>query len=165
VSGFCGRPSLCSLSCEEFYKDLNERYPKDSETCSKLPFVDCETGLRPDWYFKPNEVWEMRGADITLSPVYPAAKGKIPGVDRGLSMRFPRFMKLRDDKGTAQATTPVELAEAYFRQEAGRQEDIKKPADAMAATKPPAKIRHSVDSDFEEEDEVEEEDAWAADIL
>jgi DNA ligase-1 len=51
----------------EFYKDLNERYPKDSETCSKMPFVDCDTGLRPDWYLKPNEVWEMRGADITLS--------------------------------------------------------------------------------------------------
>ena len=86
-----------------FYKELNERYPKDSETCSRVPLANMETGITPQWYLKPSEVWEIRGADITLSPVYPAARGLIPG-GRGLSMRFPRFIRLREDKGVEQAS-------------------------------------------------------------
>jgi len=44
---------------DTFYKELNERYPKDSDTCSRTPFVRAETGLTPQWYFKPSEVWEV----------------------------------------------------------------------------------------------------------
>ena len=44
---------------DQFYKDLNDRYPKDSETCGRVPFARMQTGLTPQWYFKPNEVWEV----------------------------------------------------------------------------------------------------------
>lgn len=44
---------------DQFYKDLNERYPKDSETCGRAPFARMQTGLIPQWYFKPSEVWEV----------------------------------------------------------------------------------------------------------
>ena len=37
-------------------------------------------------WFEPREVWEIRGADITLSPVYNCAKGLISPA-RGLSLR------------------------------------------------------------------------------
>lgn len=52
---------------------------------------------------------------ITLSPVYPAAASLL-GSKRGLSIRFPRFMKLRDDKSWEQATTSDQFAEMYRKQ-------------------------------------------------
>ncbi|CEH17716.1 ATP-dependent DNA ligase I [Ceraceosorus bombacis] len=59
----------------------------------------------------------IRGADITLSPVYTVAKGQIAS-DRGLSLRFPRFIKRRDasDKGPEDATTPEQVAHMYRQQ-------------------------------------------------
>lgn len=52
---------------------------------------------------------------ITLSPVYPAAATYI-GNERGLSIRFPRFMRLREDKGIEQATTAEQFADMYRKQ-------------------------------------------------
>jgi DNA ligase-1 len=52
---------------------------------------------------------------ITLSPVYPAAASLLGG-ERGLSMRFPRFMKLRSDKSWEQATTSDQFADMYRKQ-------------------------------------------------
>ncbi|KAI0092934.1 hypothetical protein BDY19DRAFT_920969 [Irpex rosettiformis] len=105
---------------DTFYKELRERYPADSETCAKTPLWDptIETGgLRPEVYFKPQEVWEIRGADITISPVSVAALGMISD-KRGLSLRFPRFMKVRDDKSIGNASTPEFLADMYRSQQA-----------------------------------------------
>jgi hypothetical protein len=62
------------------------------------------TGLIPDVWFKPCEVWEIKGADITLSPVYPAGRDSLGG-ERGLSVRFPRFIQIREEKGWEEATT------------------------------------------------------------
>ena len=53
---------------------------------------------------------------ITLSPVSVTAKGLISD-ERGLSLRFPRFMKLREDKGIQQATTPSFVASMYRSQD------------------------------------------------
>lgn len=33
--------------------------------------------------------------------------------ERGLSMRFPRFIKRREDKGPLESTTPQQLAKIY----------------------------------------------------
>jgi len=102
---------------DEFYKALNERYPEGSGNCSHTPQWNVNTGgLRPNVYFKPREVWEIRGADITLSPVYMAAMGLV-STSRGLSLRFPRFIRLREDKGTTEASTPEFLASLWNKQE------------------------------------------------
>ena len=79
-----------------------------------------ETGERPVWWFRPTEVWEVRGADITLSPVHMAAAGMVPGSPRGLSMRFPRFIRKRPDKRLADATTPDQLVELFRKQMQGQ---------------------------------------------
>ncbi|GLB37636.1 putative DNA ligase [Lyophyllum shimeji] len=103
-----------------FYKALSERYhlSETSETCSREPLWGCDTGgLVPEVYFKPQEVWEIRGADITLSPVSVAAKGLV-SESRGLSLRFPRFMRVRDDKTIEDASTPHFLAKLWRDQEA-----------------------------------------------
>ena len=61
------------------------------------------------------EVWEVRFADVTLSPVYTAGMGLV-SEERGLSMRFPRFIRIREDKGIDEASTGRQLAEMWEKQ-------------------------------------------------
>lgn len=98
------------------------RFAENSETCYDARNESCREsydtgGYLPDVWFEPREVWEIRGADITLSPVYTAAKGYI-SEERGLSLRFPRFLKRRTDKNPEDATTPQQLADLYREQNA-----------------------------------------------
>lgn len=53
---------------------------------------------------------------ITESPVSVAALG-LASSTRGLSLRFPRFIKVRDDKTIEEANTPSYLAEMWRSQE------------------------------------------------
>ncbi|KAG2015773.1 DNA ligase, variant 3 [Coprinopsis cinerea AmutBmut pab1-1] len=49
---------------DAFYKNLSESYSLNSDDCSDQSRWDCELGgFRPDVYFKPKEVWEIRGAE------------------------------------------------------------------------------------------------------
>ena len=67
-------------------------------------------------WFEPTEVWEILCADITLSPTYKAAFGMAED-GKGISLRFPRFIRLRDDKKIEQATNATQLTEMYFNQD------------------------------------------------
>ena len=74
----------------------------------------------PSFWFQPNECWEIRGADISESPVHCAAIGIHRGNEcdesKGLSLRFPRFRSLRVDKNIQNATTSSQLVEMYLQQ-------------------------------------------------
>lgn len=74
-----------------FYKAAKERYDKQHVLPCKLSYVN--TSETPDVWFTPTEVWEIRGADLTLSPVHKAAVGLLHP-ERGCSLRFPRFIKV-----------------------------------------------------------------------
>jgi DNA ligase-1 len=52
-----------------------------------------------------------------LSPVSVAAKGLVSG-SRGLSLRFPRFLRVRHEKGVEQASTPHFLGNMWRTQQA-----------------------------------------------
>ena len=71
------------------------------------------TALTPDRWFRPGLVLEVRGAELTLSPIHRAAEGAVrPAV--GLALRFPRFTgRIRTDKGPTDATTSDELLQLY----------------------------------------------------
>lgn len=58
----------------------------------------------------------MAFADVTLSPVYTAAIGLV-SEERGLSLRFPRFLKKREDKSIDEASTSEFLAGLWMKQE------------------------------------------------
>jgi len=77
----------------------------------KPPRVDSK--LEPDVWFEPELVLEVRGAEITVSPIHTCARDAIrPGA--GLAVRFPRFTgRWRDDKAAEDATTTQELIDLY----------------------------------------------------
>ncbi|KAH6891060.1 ATP-dependent DNA ligase [Thelonectria olida] len=100
----------------DFYDDGEESGEPKNTRPQKPSFVEY-SGPRPDVWFEPQEVWEMAFADITLSPTYTAAIGLVSD-ERGLSLRFPRFLKKREDKGIDEASTNDFLAGLWRKQEA-----------------------------------------------
>jgi DNA ligase-1 len=57
--------------------------------------------MEPDVWFEPRVVVEVLGAEITKSPYHTCAGG--------LALRFPRFVRFREDKNAEQATTSTEI--------------------------------------------------------
>ena len=58
-----------------------------------LEWVELPKSLKMDVYFYPSKVIELKGSEITESKSY-----------AGLSLRFPRFLRLRDDKRAEDVT-------------------------------------------------------------
>lgn len=93
-------------SCNEHIVEMPDRsvrYPTDSK-------------LQPDVYFAPKLVWEVLVADLSLSPVYLAAIGK-SHPEKGIALRFPRFIRVRDDKKADDATSSTQVHEMFESQE------------------------------------------------
>eukprot|EP00198_Chlamydomonas_reinhardtii_P008670 XP_001698007.1 predicted protein [Chlamydomonas reinhardtii] len=107
--------SLCrcmSGFSDQFYAAAKERL---GATIIPGPKPYYNTGERCSVWFEPTEVWELRGADLTLSPVHRAASGRLH-TERGVGMRFPRFIRVRDDKRPEDATTPDDIVHLYNKQ-------------------------------------------------
>ncbi|KLU90965.1 DNA ligase 1 [Magnaporthiopsis poae ATCC 64411] len=109
-----------------FYNDGADGTERQNTRVQKPAFIEY-SGPEPDVWFEPQEVWEMAFADITLSPTYTAAIGLVSD-ERGLSLRFPRFLKKREDKNIDEASTNEFLAGLFRKQEA------KAPANAVRET-------------------------------
>lgn len=105
---------------DAFYKANRERYDPEGENKNTLggqpSYVEYRGG-QPAVWFEPQEVWEMAFADVTLSPTYTAAIGLV-SEERGLSLRFPRFLRVREDKSLEEASSREFLAGLFRKQEA-----------------------------------------------
>ena len=105
---------------DKFYQGNKDKYAEGSDNVISKPSYVESPYNNPDVWFEPQEVWEMAFADITLSPTYTAAIGLV-SEERGLSMRFPRFLKVREDKSIEEASTAEFLASLFRKQEAKAQ--------------------------------------------
>ncbi|KAI5291142.1 hypothetical protein KEM54_006132 [Ascosphaera aggregata] len=110
---------------DRFYLSLKEKYSEGSENVIARSYYVDYNGPEPDVWFNPQEVWEIAFADITLSPTYKAAIGLVDD-ERGLSLRFPRFLKVREDKGIDEASSSEFLATLYKKQSSGVQHQPKR---------------------------------------
>ncbi len=70
-----------------------------------------ETRMAADVWFEPVKVVEVAGAELTVSPVHTVAHSLIER--GGLALRFPRFVRFRDDKAAEQATSVREIYDMY----------------------------------------------------
>ncbi|KAL1964994.1 hypothetical protein VTN77DRAFT_6194 [Rasamsonia byssochlamydoides] len=111
---------------EELHKELSPLVidrPKPFYSHSNVPKD------QPDVWFEPRLVWEVKAADLTLSPRYKAAADEMMGTTgggKGISLRFPRYIKAREDKKPEEATTTRAVAEMYRRQESVAKENASK---------------------------------------
>ncbi len=75
-----------------------------------------ESDMVPDVWFRPHLVIEIIAAELTLSPIHTAARGRVRP-EAGISLRFPKFTgKVRDDKRPEDSTTVEEIVEMYQHQ-------------------------------------------------
>lgn len=98
---------------EELHKELSELVIERAK-----PFYNHSSvkNDQPDVWFEARQVWEVKTADLTLSPRYRAAIDEMGGKN-GISLRFPRFIQKRTDKKPEEATTTMAVAEMYRKQE------------------------------------------------
>jgi DNA ligase 1 len=116
---------------DAFYKKMHEYYIAGERTLDKPPPYVTTGESCPIW-FKPCEVWEVRGADLTLSPVHAAAKGRVAS-DRGIALRFPRFIGVRSDKAVEDATSAGQIADMFNGQAVRQQQSSGGSSEAAAA--------------------------------
>ncbi|KAF4556345.1 ATP dependent DNA ligase domain-containing protein 2 [Elsinoe fawcettii] len=102
---------------DAFYKANKEKYAEGGDNTLREKPSYVEYVGQPAVWFEPQEVWEMAFADVTISPTYTAAIGLV-NEEKGLSLRFPRFLKAREDKSIDEASTVDFLAGLYRKQEA-----------------------------------------------
>lgn len=108
--------SLCRVMSgfsDEFYKQATERLSKN--LLPSKPY-DVLTGEKPAvWFGQPYEVWELRGAELSISPVHCAGIGQVHD-EKGLGLRFPRFVQIRGDKNPEDATPSEQIVHTYLKQ-------------------------------------------------
>lgn len=109
--------TICKIGTGFSDENLAEFYKTLSATVIEKPkgYYSYDTGSasQPDVWFEPTTVWEVLTADLSLSPVY---KAGIDTLGKGVSLRFPRFLRVRDDKDIDDITTSDQVVEFFRRQ-------------------------------------------------
>lgn len=66
-------------------------------------------------WFSPAVVWEIQGADLSISPKHTSAWSKAAD-NKGISIRFPRFLRSRPDKKPQDSTSPDQILKMFYDQ-------------------------------------------------
>ncbi|OMP03325.1 DNA ligase, ATP-dependent [Corchorus olitorius] len=109
--------SICKLGIgftEPKLKEIHSRFQSKVITEPKPDYLYDSVAVNPDVWFETSEVWEVNVRGFTISSDYCAAIGMVEH-DKGLSARFPRFIR-EGDKDPDQATSSNQIAEMYKEQ-------------------------------------------------
>jgi DNA ligase-1 len=98
--------SFCKLGSGFSDAELKSLSKKLTKSDSQPKNVVVLKQMTPDVWIQPTKVVEVLAAEITRSPFH--AAGMKDG--KGLALRFPRFLRWRDDKKAEQATTTKEIS-------------------------------------------------------
>lgn len=111
--------TICKIGTGFKDEDLQVQFESLSKIKADKPksYYNVNSSLeQPDHWFEPEQVWEIKCADFSLSPVHTAAIGLVDP-NRGMSMRFPRFLRLREDKNAENATSSQQVTDMYNNQQ------------------------------------------------
>ena len=103
--------TLCKVSTgfsDEDLSKLPDMFRKD-ELTHVSPRVFSK--MEPTRWFEPRVVLEISGAELTKSPIHTC--GMTDAGTSGLALRFPRFLRFREDKYAEQATSAKEVVALY----------------------------------------------------
>ncbi|CAI0450960.1 unnamed protein product [Linum tenue] len=95
---------------DAFYKEMKEFFTGDRTLTKKPPYY--RTLEVPDMWFSAELVWEIRGADLTISPVHQAGVGLVHQT-RGISIRFPRFVRSVGDRNPEDCSSAADIARMF----------------------------------------------------
>lgn len=99
--------TLCKLG-SGLTDELLEEIPKmlsKYKISHKPARLKVKKEMEADLWFEPRIVVEVKGAELTKSPFHTCASG--------LALRFPRFLKFRENKKPEQATTSKEIEQMF----------------------------------------------------
>ena len=79
---------------------------------TKKPPAKLDYKVEPDFWVEPKYVVEVAFDDITVSSIHTCSSKD----GKGYALRFPRMVKLRDDKTIKEITTSSEVEEMFHLQ-------------------------------------------------
>lgn len=106
--------SVCKVATGFTDDDLVNHYNfyQDKIIQKKPEYYHLNEKMEPEVWFDACQVWECKAADLSISPVHTAGWGA-KAKDRGIALRFPRYLKIRDDKKPEQATCSKQIVDMY----------------------------------------------------
>ena len=115
LAGF-SMQTVCKIGTGFSDEDLATLHTQLKNTVIDSPknYYCVADSFKPDVWFEPTVVWEVKCADLSISPVHKAGVGLVEEQpNKGIALRFPRFMRVRDDKTPEGATTAEQVVDMF----------------------------------------------------
>merc|ERR1719284_1943517 len=116
--------TVCKAGTGFSDEDLTTHYEffKNHVISSQESNYNVSEKMVPDVWLEACQVWEIRAADLSISPVHTSAMG-LKADGKGIGLRFPRFLRIRDDKPPEESTGPEQLVDMFEAQASVSKDD------------------------------------------